>query len=1135
MCRGIKRAADEVKVVLGDQNSSVNFAESVQSRLVKRVVHSSPMLEPKWPPQRTSYASIDLGQSSETSLESDDETSDLPRVSESDIETPLPIRSGTQVRAESDPNLQERATGSFPLLSHARLNFISPVSGNRTMIESSPGIQANRDGDFIKLSAMPKHTVLSTQAATRALRAENDSKRRLKRPSIKTVRTTGNDIDWDEDLRDNVAGPMPPAAKKPKAAFTNANKAKKVASRKNPQPKLKGVDTLKNAGKPNAKLSRKIATSARTRRTTAKRFAKYVENPESDSEFEGEDQPSSVVQDSNPLVSKKVPSKEDNVQIDESQGQEKDCLNSYGLSGINTPRAKGSSSSPHQAPAEVKEAVQEEEVNDSHSMDTVARAETLAQNGTSFGAKIAQALIAKARLRVPAVEQPPKKSFGDVKNFVEAVNDARNSSPQKNFSKEPRNPQLVNRKDIVHQTPSNVRRTVDSHAQHSLAQIQAAGPPKIRPESCIGHRSSAGGKQQSGDIQTAPEDVECTIIAEEDLQQAPLKPIEHDMENTTTSCIPKEDLELATVAGTQVAHENNVVDTATTTADKSKEIQSKDSNIGDESSEMSLLKPATTAAKWSASKQQSRKVLHDIRKDAIAQKPMDPPPLPRRSERRNIQSPNHMTSKEGDSSYQMRDERAQRKTPIVSFKQGPRNQGVVSPSKQPKLANACAPVPAETEKHAASKRQKKIVLSEPIKLPELAATSDKVSDQSSDVVDRDEEILVQEENAFESTVGQSSDVSDGDEIVRVQVGNAVNEVPAANAISRRDASQSSRVDKNGSPRLLQTPKFLPYAAKLGEISKTSAHSESSAFTSDELEDSVGTDKSSFSPIPILSKRLSRKALQPVKSKMMQSRGSIGLGSIVSAKHPDASKVMNMAVFKKQAESALSKESVVVEKTSTDVQKVRDVPQPKSSIQKQIIPVEANYAPSSHSPPQQLLLSDSNTRIIRLGQKPPAGTPKAVEQASATPTSFKSGFKNMLMPPPPLPTAKRGQHDQMGPPTSKGKRKGSPTTEDEDLTLINDEDFVQHRHPRLANQCRPDRSPDSYTESQSSPMPERVQLRKDPKKEAQGASSTQIRTTQQHMLNTLNQMVNVSDCHFFLRYDTIWLNLVVYCIPTSNKA
>jgi hypothetical protein len=1008
------------------------------------------------------------------------------------------------------------------------LNFISPVSGNRATIESSSGIQASRDGDFIKLSAMPKQEMLPMQAATPTLRAENDIKRRLKRPSTKVVQTTGNDIDWDEDLRDNFAGPVAPAAKKPKTASTNAKKkkAKKVASRKNPQPRSKGLDTPKNTSKSKAKPSRKIATSTWTRRTTAKKSGKSGEDSESDSELEGKDQASSVAQDSNPLMSKKVPSKEDNVQIDDSQGREKDGQHPYDLGGINNPNAKGSSSSPHQAPAKVKEALQEEEVNDSHPMDTVARGGALAQNEISFGTKIAQTLTAKARLRVPAVEQPPKKSFGDVKIFVEAVNDARNSSPQKP-SKEQRNSHPVNQNDVVHHTSSNVQRPADSHVQHSLAQAQAAGPLKIRPETCIGDRSSAGGKQQSGDIQTAPEDVECTIIPGEDLQQARPKPIEHYMENTTTSRIPKEDLELAAVAVTQVAHENT---------NKSKEIQIKDFNIGDKSSEIGLPKHATTAAKWSASKQQPLKVLHDIRKGTMAQKSMEPPPLPRRSEPRNIQSPNHMTSKGEATSYLMTGDRAQQKTPIVSFgAHGPRNQGVVSPSKQPKLTNTCVPVPAQTGKHAAAKRQKKIVLSEPITLPELAAMSGGASGQNPDVVDRDEGTLVHEENAFESTaVGQSSDVSDGDKIVRVQVGNAVEEVPTGNVISRRSASQSSRVDKNGSPRLLPTRKSLPYVAKSGELSTTSAHSESSAFTSDELEDSVAPDESSFSTIPIQSKRPSQKALQPIKSKMMQSRVSIGLGSILSAKYPEASKVMNMAVFEKQAASALSKAPVVVEKASPDIQKVRNVPQLKSSIQQQIIPVEANYAPSSSSPTQQQLLSDPNSRIIRLGPKSLESTPKAVEEASRTPTSFKTGFKNMLMPPPPLPPAKQGQHNQTGPPTSKGKRKGGPTTEDEDLTLINDEDFVQHGHVRLVNRCRPDRSPDSYTDSQSSTMPEHVQPRKDPRKEARGASPTEIRTTQQHILNTLNQIVNVSDCHPFVRCATIWLSLAFYCIFTSNK-
>ena len=286
---------------------------------------------------------------------------------------------------------------------------------------------------------------------------------------------------------------------------------------------------------------------------------------------------------------------------------------------------------------------------------------------------------------------------------------------------------------------------------------------------------------------------------------------------------------------------------------------------------------------------------------------------------------------------------------------------------------------------------------------------------------------------------------------------------------------------------------------------------------------MATDESSFSPIPIDSKRPMQKALQPIKSKMMQSRVSIGLGDILSAQYPDASKVMNTAVFKKQAGFALSKAPVVMEKASTDVQEVCDVPQPKPSIQRHITPVEANHD-SSFSSPQQHLLSDPNTHILRLGPKPPAGTPKTVVEASPTPTSFKTGFKNMLIPPLPPPPAKQGQHDQAGHPTSKGKRKGGPTTKDEDLTLINDEDFVQHGHLRLTNRRWPDRSPDFYTDSQSSIMLEHVQPRKDPRKdlrkEVRGASPTEIRTTQQHMLNTLNQVVNVSYCHPFSRYDAL---------------
>jgi hypothetical protein len=1093
ICRGIKKAADEVQVVLADHNSCVHFAESVRSRVAKRFMYSSPVLKPKRPPRRTSYASIDLNQSSEASLESDDDTHGFPRVPESNIEVPLLSRPKTQVQAEGDRDMQERAAGSSILPSHVQLNFISPVSSNRPPIESSSDIQASRDRDFIKLSSMPKRATLSTQTTTPALLVKNDIKRRLKRPGTKAVQITGNDVDWDEDLRDIVAEPVDPAKKKPKAASTYAKKAKNVARRKNLQPKSKGVDIPKNTRQSNAKLTRKIATNTQTRCTTTKKPAKYVENSKSDSESQDEDRASPAVQDCHPLVSKKVPLKEDSVQIDDSQGQEKDGLKSYDLSSINTPRLKGASF-PHQALADVEEAAQDEEANDSHPMDAMARAEVLTRNDASFGTKLTQALTANACLRVPTVGRSPKRPFGNVKKFVAAVNDAKNGSPQKDPSKKPRSSPPANRKDVVHRMPSNAQSPADSHARHSLAQSQAAGP-----ESCVSLQSPEGGNQQNNGIQTAPE---AAVALERDPQQVLSKSVE-----------PK----------------NDVVDTPTTTTNRSEEIQAHDFNIGDKSSETDLPKRATAAAKWSASKQQSPKVVHDICKGIITQKSMGPPPLPRRSERRNIQSSNHMTSKGGNISSRMTDGRAQQKTPIIGFgTHGPRNQGVVLLGQQPKLANACVSVPEQTGRHAAAKRQKKVVMSEPITLPQLAAARGGANDQSPDNVDKGEGILMQE-NAFESTaISPRVHVIDGDEIVRAQVGSAVEEIPAAKDILRRNAWQLSRVDKNGSPRLLQTRKVIPYAANLEEVSDASAHSGSSGVTSDELEHSMVTDESNFSPIPLDSKRPWQKAFRPIKSKMMQSRVSIGLGDILSAKYPDAAKVMNTATFKKRTEFALSKAPFVVEKASASV---RNVPQPKPSIQ-QIIPVEADHD-SLFSSPQQHLLSDPNTPIVRLGPEPPADTPIVVAKASPTPTSFETGFKNILLPYPPLPPVKQGQRGQMAHPTSKGKRKGGPAANDEDLTLINDDDFIQHGH--LTNRCWSDPTPDSYTDSQSSTMLEHVQPRKNPDKGARGAWPTEMRTTQQHMLNTLNQIVHVSYCHGFLRYNGLWLRLTRYCVPTSNEA
>ena len=76
------------------------------------------------------------------------------------------------------------------------------------------------------------------------------------------------------------------------------------------------------------------------------------------------------------------------------------------------------------------------------------------------------------------------------------------------------------------------------------------------------------------------------------------------------------------------------------------------------------------------------------------------------------------------------EQRSKRRRTASFETEGPRNQGVVSPSKYSKLANAGIPVPAQTGKHAATKRHRKRVLSEPITLPNFAAISGGVRNQA---------------------------------------------------------------------------------------------------------------------------------------------------------------------------------------------------------------------------------------------------------------------------------------------------------------------------------------------------------------------------------------------------------------------
>jgi hypothetical protein len=431
--QGVKRAVEDIHLVLRDHAQSIAFVQSVQSRLAKRFEGKSPALGPKLASQRTSYASIDLSQSRETSIESEEEANDFTQVPESAVSVPSPSLVETQGAAESQIR-QERTTDESHDLSQVRINnYAQPPTADATP-KISPDLRQTRKKEASEGSPQQKSAMSSIRADGAANETMKDSQRRLKRRSTKGAGNANkNDIDWDEDLRDDDIETEAPAAKKVKSISKKAEKSENTATGKIAQTKSKRGNTQKKKSKSKTKPSKKTATTTRTRRTAVTKSAKYVEESESDLDDGDDEQPSSVVQDSNPLTTKNALSKKDEIHVDDSQGQEDGGgLYSYELDSVDSLPAEESSSATPLSAAKGKTALQDEAANNFLPMDNVAKSQALAQDDTSFGTKIAQILKAKAHLSIAAIEQPSRKSFGDVKKFVEAVNVTRNSSPQKN-------------------------------------------------------------------------------------------------------------------------------------------------------------------------------------------------------------------------------------------------------------------------------------------------------------------------------------------------------------------------------------------------------------------------------------------------------------------------------------------------------------------------------------------------------------------------------------------------------------------------------------------------------------------------------------------------------------------------------
>src|SRR2546423_6216362 len=104
--QGVKRDAEDIHLILGDPAQKTTFAKSLQSRAAKRLADTRPVVRAKATSQRTSYVSVDLSQSRETSVESDEEATNFVHITEAGVSINLPSRSEAPDAAESQ-NRQE--------------------------------------------------------------------------------------------------------------------------------------------------------------------------------------------------------------------------------------------------------------------------------------------------------------------------------------------------------------------------------------------------------------------------------------------------------------------------------------------------------------------------------------------------------------------------------------------------------------------------------------------------------------------------------------------------------------------------------------------------------------------------------------------------------------------------------------------------------------------------------------------------------------------------------------------------------------------------------------------------------------------------------------------------------------------
>ena len=464
-------------------------------------------------------------------------------------------------------------------------------------------------------------------------------------------------------------------------------------------------------------------------------------------------------------------------------------------------------------------------------------------------------------------------------------------------------------------------------------------------------------------------------------------------------------------------------------------------------------------------------------------------------------------------------DRLHRKEQIIAFSaKGPRDQGTLSSDRR--VHNLCqsSSVPTETGKHLAFKNLHSD--------SKIAGPTERNIPPQLRLFGGDAKHIV------DFLISEPESIDDGLHLDE----ESVEDVAPAPAIldleTGKSASQNSKVDENGSPRLnvLQPPRISRLPHNFRALDDSAGLEESagtaSAFETPESGGLMSNGSADFGLKTAVSNYAAANARMIAKMKNPPRRASIGVGKLLDHSFPQASKNIEIKAFKASisADKVNPTRSPGKTKPTDEFHHERN-PDPltvsvlqgrlndtTSTLQDKTLSFDIDQLNVSVANEQ--LDSAASARVRRLRSSTPSSPAREAPEVIASPPSFNTRLGKMIMPPPP-------RKEQNG--SARGReqeremylRREQSILIDAETTLVDAEASEEEKHLSSPQAQQLSSSSSSSSEEEDAPVPSSQQVPSKSLHVDRKSWNEKLAETQQTVTEILEQVSQVSTPSYFM--------------------